>query len=132
MERYGNLIHELKISGRLLAGAQLDRSASAVTVREKNGKPVITDGPFAETKEQLGGYHLIECKDRDEAVSIALRIPTLAIGGSIEVRALLRLEGGGQELFVLWAAPATFQPRLGRPATPRSTSGPPPSGSRSS
>ena len=53
MEDYGELIHELKNSGRLLAGAKLDRSASAVTVREKNGKPVITDGPFAETKEQL-------------------------------------------------------------------------------
>ena len=92
MGEYGKLLHELKTSGRLLAGAQLDRSASAVTVREKNGKPVVTDGPFAETKEQLGGYHLIECKDRDEAVSIARRIPTLAAGGSIEVRPLLRLE----------------------------------------
>ena len=92
MDEYGKLIHELKKSGRLLAGAQLDRSASAVTVREKNGKPVITDGPFAETKEQLGGYHLIDCKDRDEAVSIALRIPTLAAGGAIEVRPLVRME----------------------------------------
>jgi hypothetical protein len=92
MGEYGRLLHELKTSGRLLAGAQLDRSASAVTVREKNGKPFITDGPFVETKEQLGGYHLIECKDRDEAVSIALRIPTLAIGGSIEVRPLVQLE----------------------------------------
>jgi hypothetical protein len=74
-----------------LAGAQLDQCPSAVTVRQKDGKPLITDGPFAETKEQLGGYHLIECKDRDEAVSIALRIPTLAAGGSIEVRPVLRL-----------------------------------------
>jgi hypothetical protein len=92
MDDYGKLIHELKTSGRLLAGAKLDRSASAVTVREKNGKPVLTDGPFAETKEQLGGYHLIECKDRDEAVAIALRIPTLPVGGLIEVRPLLWAE----------------------------------------
>ena len=92
MDEYGKLIHELKVNGRLLAGAQLDRSASAVTVREKNGRPVVTDGPFAETKEQLGGYHLIECKDRDEAVAIALRIPTLPAGGAIEVRPLLRME----------------------------------------
>jgi hypothetical protein len=92
MDDYGKLIHELKTSGRLLAGAQLDQSPSAVTVRKKNGRPFITDGPFAETKEQFGGYHLIECKDRDEAVSIALRIPTLAAGGTIEVRPLLRLE----------------------------------------
>jgi hypothetical protein len=92
MDEYGKLVHELKTSGRLLAGAKLDRSGSAVTVREKNGQPVITDGPFAETKEQLGGYHLIECRDRDEAVAIALRIPTLPAGGSIEVRPLLSME----------------------------------------
>jgi hypothetical protein len=92
MGEYGKLIDELITSGRLLAGAQLDPSANAVTVREKNGKPFITDGPFAETKEQLGGYHLIERNDRDEAVSIALRIPTLAAGGAIEVRPLLRVE----------------------------------------
>jgi hypothetical protein len=89
MDEYGRLIHELKQSGRLLGGAKLDRAASAVTVREKNGKPVLTDGPFAETKEQLGGYHLIECQDRDEALAIARRIPTLPVGGVIEVRPLL-------------------------------------------
>ena len=88
MDEYGKLIYELKTSGQLVAGAKLDRTANAVTVRQKNGKPVITDGPFAETKEQLGGYHLIECKDRDEPVAIALRFPTLAAGGVIEVRPL--------------------------------------------
>jgi hypothetical protein len=92
MEEYGKVIDELKTSGRLLAGAKLDRTSSAVTVREKSGKRLITDGPFAETKEQLGGYHLIECKDRDEAVSIALRFPTLAVGCTIEVRPLLWME----------------------------------------
>jgi hypothetical protein len=92
MDEYGKLMHELKTSGRLLAGAKLDQSASAVTVREKNGKPLLTDGPFAETREQLGGYHLIECKDRDEAVKIALRIPTLPAGGTIEVRPVLQTE----------------------------------------
>jgi hypothetical protein len=92
MDEYGKLVHELKKSGRLLAGAQLDQSANAVTVREKNGKPFVTDGPFAETKEQLGGYHLIECKDRDEAVAIALRFPTLPAGGVIEVRPIVYLE----------------------------------------
>jgi hypothetical protein len=92
MDEYRKLVHELKTNGRLLAGAQLDRPATAVTVRERKGTPFIVDGPFAETKEQLGGYHLVECKDREEAVSIALRIPTLAVGGSIEVRPLLRTE----------------------------------------
>jgi hypothetical protein len=58
-------------------------------VREKNGKLISTDGPFAETKEQLGGYHLIECNDLDEALSIAGRIPTLRVGGAVEVRPLM-------------------------------------------
>jgi hypothetical protein len=92
MSEYGKLIQELQASGRLLAGAKLNQCGSAVTVRKNNGNPFITDGPFAETKEQLGGYHLIECKDREEAVSIALRIPTLPAGGSVEVRPVLQLE----------------------------------------
>ena len=54
----------------------------------EKGKLVITDGPFAETKEQLGGYHLVECKDLDEALAIALRIPTVSVGGAVEVRPL--------------------------------------------
>jgi hypothetical protein len=92
MDEYGKLVHELKSSGRLLAGAKLDAVASAVAVRKKNGKSVVTDGPFAETREQLGGYHLIECKDRDEAVSIASRIPPLTAGGVVEVRPVLWAE----------------------------------------
>ena len=92
MDEYGKLVHELKSSGRLLAGAKLDAVASAVAVRKKSGKSVVTDGPFAETKEQLGGYHLIECKDRDEAVSVASRIPPLAAGGVVEVRPVLWAE----------------------------------------
>ncbi len=92
MSQYGKLIQDLKTSGRLLAGAKLDWSPSAVTVREREGKPVVKDGPFAETKEQLGGYHLVECRDRDEAVSIAMQIPTLPVGGAIEIRPLLHTE----------------------------------------
>jgi hypothetical protein len=92
MDDYGKLIQELKSSGRLLAGAKLDQCSSGVTVRKKNGNPVFVDGPFAETREQLGGYHVIECKDRDEAVAIALRIPTLAAGGVVEVRPVLWAE----------------------------------------
>ena len=92
MAEYGQLIGSLKTNGQLLAGAKLDECSSAVTVRHKNGKPALTDGPFAETKEQLGGYHLVECKDRDEAISLALRIPTLPAGGTIEVRPVLHLE----------------------------------------
>ena len=92
MDKYGKLVQELKSNGQLLTGAKLDQCASAVTVREKNGKPVILDGPFAETKEQLGGYHIVECQNRDEAIRIAARIPTLAAGGLIEVRPILHAE----------------------------------------
>jgi hypothetical protein len=92
MDQYGKLIQQLKASGQLLGGAKLDACASAVSVRERNGKSLVLDGPFAETKEHLGGYHLVECRDRDEAVAIAKRIPTLAAGGVVEVRPLLWAE----------------------------------------
>lgn len=86
MQEYGTLIHSLAERGQLRGGGQLLSTSSATTVRMKNGKPVFSDGPFAETKEQLGGYHLIDCKDLDEALSVATRIPTLPAGGAIEVR----------------------------------------------
>ena len=91
MREYGELMQSLDKSGHHLAGAKLQSSLTATTVRRKNGKLAVTDGPFAETKEQLGGYHLIECKDLDEAISIAKRIPTIPFGGSIEVRPLERM-----------------------------------------
>lgn len=89
MREYGELLRSLDKSGHHLAGAQLQSTSTATTVRGKNGKLVVTDGPYAETKEQLGGYHLIECKDLDEAISIAKRIPTIPYGGTVEVRALI-------------------------------------------
>jgi hypothetical protein len=92
MREYGELIQSLVNSGHYLTGAKLQSSLTATTVRGKNGKPAITDGPFAETKEQFGGYHLIECKDLDEAISIAKRFPTIPFGGTIEVRPLERMQ----------------------------------------
>ena len=86
MREYGALVQDLFESGRYLAGAKLQSTSAATTVRARNGKPAVTDGPFAETKEQLGGYHLVECNDLDEAISIAKRIPTLRAGGAVEVR----------------------------------------------
>ena len=88
LNEYNNVIQDTVKSGQLCDGGRLAQSRTATTVRRQNGKPVITDGPFAETKEQLGGYHLLECKDLNEAISIALRIPTLPLGGTIEVRAV--------------------------------------------
>jgi len=89
MRDYGALIQSLDESGHHLASAQLQSSSTATTVRSRNGKPAVTDGPFAETKEQVGGYHLVECKDLDEAISIAKRIPTIPYGGTVEVRPLV-------------------------------------------
>lgn len=86
MQEYGAWIQGIERSGHHIATAKLRPSSTAATIRAKDGKLVITDGPFAETKEQLGGYHLIECKDLDEAIAIAGRIPTLCVGGTIEVR----------------------------------------------
>jgi hypothetical protein len=89
MREYGELLRSLDRSGQHLASGQLQPSATATTIRETSGSVVVTDGPFAETREQVGGYHLIECKDLDEAISIAKRIPTLPHGGTVEVRALV-------------------------------------------
>ena len=88
MQEYGALIQGLVKSGQLRGGGQLRSTSSATTLRMKGGKLALTDGPFAETKEQLGGYHLVECRNLDEALSIAVRIPTLPAGGAIEVRPL--------------------------------------------
>ena len=88
MKEYGEFLQSLDRSGQHLASAKLEPSSRAATVRGGNGKPAVTDGPFAETKEQVGGYHLVECKDLDEAISIAKRIPTIPHGGTVEVRAL--------------------------------------------
>jgi hypothetical protein len=89
MREYGELLRGLDTSGQHLASGRLQASSTATTVRGVGGRPTVTDGPFAETKEQLGGYHLVECKDLDEAMSIAKRIPTIPHGGTVEVRPLI-------------------------------------------
>jgi len=92
MRDYGDWVENLVNTGRRRAGAKLDPASSAKTVRMKNGRTVLTDGPFAETKEQLGGYHVIDCMDLNEAMSIAARIPTIPAGGTVEVRRIAELE----------------------------------------
>ncbi|MPY90115.1 MAG: YciI family protein [Luteitalea sp.] len=86
---------EIQKSGKHLASAPLQPTATATTVRVRDGQRVTTDGPFAETREQLGGYYLVEAKDLDEAVAIAARIPESRTG-SIEVRPVLEFEGEQQ------------------------------------
>ena len=82
---------DLVRAGKNKGGNALQQTVSASTVRVHNGKTTVTDGPFAETKEQLGGYYLVEAKDLDEAISIAARIPGVR-HGSIEVRHVGGLE----------------------------------------
>jgi hypothetical protein len=77
----------MKASGNFVAAAALQPTCTATSVRVRDGKPVVTDGPFAETKEQLGGFCLIEAKDLDEAIAVAAAHPAAASGwGTVEVR----------------------------------------------
>ncbi len=77
-------------TGNMKAGDALQPTATATTVRVRDGKTLTTDGPFAETREQLGGYYLVEAKDLDEATKLAARIPGAQVG-SIEVRPVMQL-----------------------------------------
>ena len=85
MAEYGAFTQGIVQSGAFKSADRLKPVATATTVRVRDGKTLTTDGPFAETREQLGGYYLIEAKDLDEAVGIAAKVPT-AKHGSIEVR----------------------------------------------
>jgi hypothetical protein len=86
------LTQELHADGRYLGAAPLHSVAMATSVRVRDGKKLVTDGPFAETREQLGGYFLIEAKDLDEAIEIAERIPS-ARKGTVEIRPVVELAG---------------------------------------
>jgi hypothetical protein len=87
-EEYMTFTEEIRASGHLRGGDALQSIRTATTVRTRAGKTATTDGPFAETREQLGGYYLIEAKDLDEALKIAARVPS-ARTGSIEIRPLV-------------------------------------------
>jgi len=87
-QKYGKFTEEIQKSGNYLGGNPLKPTNTATTVRVRDGKRLVTDGPFAETKEQLGGYYLIEAPDLDQAISIAARIPG-ALYGSVEVRPIM-------------------------------------------
>ena len=88
MTDYGAFTQSIVQSGHFKAGDGLQPSTTATTVRVRDGKILTTDGPFAETREQLGGYYLVEAKDLDTALGIAARIPG-AKTGSIEVRPVM-------------------------------------------
>jgi hypothetical protein len=94
-EAHAAVMHETRERGMLVAVNGLGRTNTATTVRIENGKALTPDGPFAETKEQLAGYYVLDCADMDEAIYWAGRIPTACGGakGSIEIRKLTEFEG---------------------------------------
>lgn len=90
MGKWFDVTNRMQASGTYVAGEALQPVATATTVRRKDGKVVTTDGPFAETKEQLGGFYMLDCKDLDEAIKWAGEMPN-AHRGSIEVRPVMEI-----------------------------------------
>jgi hypothetical protein len=91
-EESTELAHRLKSEGQYLAANPLQSVSTATSVQVRNGKRVVTDGPFAETREQLGGYFLVEAKNLDEAIAIAGQIPG-ARKGTVEIRPVVEIPG---------------------------------------
>ena len=86
------LTHDLQSKGQYVAASPLQPISSATSVRVRNGQRMVTDGPFAETHEQLGGYFLVDAPNLDEAIDIAARVPA-GRSGTVEIRPLVELEG---------------------------------------
>lgn len=86
------LCHQLDSKGQYVHASPLQPEATGTVVQVRDGKPMVTDGPFMETKEQLAGYFLIDAKDREEAIRIAVRVPGARIG-TVEVRPLIEITG---------------------------------------
>jgi hypothetical protein len=91
-EESTQLARDLHADGRYVASAPLEPTSTATSVRVRNGKRLISDGPFAETREQLGGYYLVRAENLDEAIAIAERVP-MARRGIIEVRPVIEIPG---------------------------------------
>ena len=83
----------LREKGWHLGGEALETTATATTVRSRDGETITTDGPFAETKEQLGGFYLVDCANLDEAIEAASKIPSVAWGQPVEIRPIMELPG---------------------------------------
>jgi hypothetical protein len=96
MAAYEAFGREVTEAGAFLSGEGLQPTATATTVRVRDGERILTDGPFAETREQLGGYYLLECANLDEAIGWAAKIPGAA-GGCVEVRPVMDYEATGAE-----------------------------------
>jgi hypothetical protein len=90
MAEYRQFTQQIKANGQHIDGAQLQPTSAATSVRLRNGKRMVTDGPFAETREQLGGYYLVDARDLDEAIALAAQIPA-ARTGTVEIRPLMEV-----------------------------------------
>ncbi len=86
------IAHEIRSTGRYLAAAPLHPVSTATSVRVREGKRLVTDGPFAETREQLGGYFIIDVKDLDEAIEVSGRLPGARLG-TVEIRPIMEIPG---------------------------------------
>jgi hypothetical protein len=91
MQEYSGFTDDIRRSGHYLGGEALQPVSTATTVRVRNGRTSTTDGPFAETKEQLGGFYLIEARDLNDAIQVAARIPSARLG-CVEVRPVMELD----------------------------------------
>ena len=91
MREYFNFTDDIRRSGHHLGGEALQPVSTATTVRVRNGRTSTTDGPFAETKEQLGGFYLIEARDLNDAIQVAARIPSARLG-CVEVRPIMEFD----------------------------------------
>jgi hypothetical protein len=91
LDAYWDYDRALRAAGAFIAGEALQPSPTATTVRVRDGERALTDGPFAETREQLGGFYLLECRDLDEALDWAAKCPA-ALDGTIEVRAIMEFD----------------------------------------
>jgi hypothetical protein len=100
MTAYEEYTREVVAAGVMLGGEGLARSGTATTVRVRGDEVLTSDGPFAETREQLGGYYLLDCADEEEAIGWAARIPGTRYGSAIEVRPVMDYEavGGDSEV----------------------------------
>ena len=94
MKGYAEFTQHVMSTGVMRGADRLHRTEDARTVRVRNGATTVTDGPFAETKEQLGGYYMVECGSADEAIALAARTPN-AKNGSVEVRPIWEMNGDG-------------------------------------
>ena len=93
-EGHGTFIAALKKSGELITTQALADPSQAAVVSVRNGQPVVTDGPFLESKEYLGGFYLVDCENKDRAIELALRVPDAAIEGlGVEVRQVMFADG---------------------------------------